>query len=166
MVLPETDPVYVTTPTAPKVRVVPASFPEMPRVWAGSERAIWPLKVDPDCVQVSVNVPFNTPLYDPVHVPERPPAAAVVGAAVAVGVLVGALVGVLLTGMLDGVGVPVVDDALHAAISATRGIAMPIRMVRFISQVLPLVELLSGHHGRSAALVERRPLSRSRQRES
>ena len=162
MVLPETDPVYVTTPAAPKVRVVPASFPEMPRVWAGSERAIWPLKVDPDCVQVSVNVPVNTPLYDPVHVPERPPAAAVVGAAVAVG----ALVGVLLTGMLDGVGVPVVDDALHAAISDTRGIAMPIRMVRFISQVLPLVQLLSDHHGRSAELVERRRQSRSRQRES
>jgi hypothetical protein len=119
------------------VRALPASFPEIPRVCAGDERAIFPLKVDPDCVHVSVNVPLNTPLYDPDHVPERPP-----DAAAAVGVLGAAVLvctAALVAATLVGGGVVVVDDEPHAAASVASGIAVNITMVRFMSQVLPLL---------------------------
>jgi hypothetical protein len=80
-------------------------------------------------------------LYVPDHVPVR---STVAGAGVAVdagtgvGVGVGAAVGVVT---LVGVGVPVVDEALQAASNDPRAIAVNIRMVRFISQVLRLVQV-------------------------
>jgi hypothetical protein len=134
MALPETVPIYVTPPTAPKLMALPATFPVMPRVLVGDERTMVPLKFDPDCFQLSVKVPLKTPLYCPDQVPERSTVAtAAVG--VAVGVLVGA-------GVLVADGAAVEGDALQAASNETRESAANITMVRFISEVLPLFQLL------------------------
>ena len=135
MLLPETVPVYVTEPTAPKLMALPATLPVMARVRAGDERTMLPVKLDVDWVHMSVKVPVYTPLYCPDHVPERTTAGgAAVG--VAVGAIVG--VGVLVAGALVGVGVAVVDDALQAASSDPSAIAVMITMVCFITEVLPL----------------------------
>src|ERR1700726_4978515 len=94
-----------------------------------------PFNVDPVWTHVSLRVPLYTPLYDPDQVPDRMTAG---GGWAAVGVGVG-------TGALVGVGVPVVDDELHAASSEPRPIAVNITMVCFISEVLPLVQLNSSY---------------------
>jgi hypothetical protein len=142
MVLPETVPVYVTVPTAPKLIALPVTVPVMARVLAGDESTMLPVKVELDWFHVSEKVPVYTPLYVPDHFPERTTAA---GAAVGVAVGVGVGTGVLVAGTLVGVGVPVVDDALQAASSDTRAIAVNITMVRFISEVLPLVQLRASY---------------------
>jgi len=93
---------------------------------------------------VSVKVPWYTPLYCPDHTPVRLTAAgAAVG--VAVGALVGVGVGVLVAAALVGVGVPVVDDALQAASSDPRPIAVNITMVRFISELLPYLQFYASY---------------------
>jgi hypothetical protein len=60
MELPETEPVYVMAaePTVPKLMAPPCTVPVMLSVWGGAESLIVPLRFDPDCCQVSVNVPW------------------------------------------------------------------------------------------------------------
>lgn len=111
LLLPETVPEYVTTPTAPKLMPLPDAFPLISRVSGGDESLMVPLKADPVCVHVSVNVPLNGPLYCPDHDPETSTA---VGAAVGVGVAATG-VGVAAGALLDSVGVGVFDEEPHAA---------------------------------------------------
>jgi hypothetical protein len=95
---------------------------------------------------VSLKVPLYTPLYCPDHTPVRLTAAGgAVGVAAAVGALVGT--GVLVARALvgAGVGVPVVDDALQAASSDPRPIAVNITMVRFISELLPYLQFYASY---------------------
>ncbi len=113
MLLPDTVPVYVTTPTAPKLIELPATLPLMCRVSWGDDSAIDPLSAERLCVQVSENVPLNGPLYCPDHVPERSTDGGV-WLAVGVGVGMGVAVAVALE-VEAGVGVPLVVDALHPA---------------------------------------------------
>ena len=123
-----------------------------------------PFNVDPVWTHVSLRVPLYTPLYDPDQVPDRTTAGggwAAVGVAAGVGVGTGVLVGVL-TGALVGVGVPVVDDELHAASSEPRPIAVNITMVCFISEVLPLVQLNSSYCYTWLILPELRCIAASR----
>ena len=135
MLLPETVPVYVTVPTAPKLMALPVTVPVMSSVFFGDERAIWPVRVDVAWFHVSWKVPLYTPLYCPDHTPVRLTAA---GGAVGVAVGVGAAVGVFaLAGALVGGGVVVVEDALQAASSDPSATALSIPMVRFIPEVLP-----------------------------
>jgi hypothetical protein len=62
MLVPETEPEYVTPPTAPKRIALPLTVPVMGRVAAGVESFMVPVSFDPDCCQVSVNVPAKAPL--------------------------------------------------------------------------------------------------------
>lgn len=59
MELPETVPVYViaSEPTVPNRIVLPDSTPLMLSVDGGVESVIFPLTLDPDCTQTSLNVP-------------------------------------------------------------------------------------------------------------
>lgn len=121
MLLPDTVPVYLTTPTAPKLIVLPVRVPLIFRLSGGDDSLIVPSTVEPVCVHVSVNVPLNGPLYCPDHDPVR---STVGGAWLAVGVGVGTAVGIAVAGAFEdepGVGVPVVEDEPHAdsAIAAT-----------------------------------------------
>src|SRR5580704_1175630 len=73
-----------------------------------------PFRLDADWLQVRVNVPLKGPLYVPDQPPERSTAAgAGVGVAIAVGIGVGVDVGGAAC-VVEGVGVSVVVDALHA----------------------------------------------------
>jgi len=125
MLLPETVPVYATTPTAPKLMAVPDRVPVMFRLSGGDESWMLPFTADPVWFQVSVNVPLNGPLYCPVQLP---PTAAAEDAAVGVAVA-GAAAGALL----DAVGVEVFDEEPHAATRAATLIPVVSKtMTRFI----------------------------------
>ena len=52
-------------PTVPNLMVLPWTVPLMLRVTGGAESLMLPLTTDPDCCQVSVNVPWKAPLYWP-----------------------------------------------------------------------------------------------------
>jgi hypothetical protein len=97
LVVPETVPEYVTTPTAPKLIELPVTLPLMCSVSGGDDSAIDPLSAAPLCVHMSEKVPLNGPLYG-----------------VGVGMAVGVAVGFDAT-VEAGVGVPVLVDALHPA---------------------------------------------------
>ncbi len=56
-------------PTAPKVIEPPCTLPVQLYVPLGFESSIDPVKFEPDCVHVTVNVPEKAPPYDPDHVP-------------------------------------------------------------------------------------------------
>ena len=58
LLLPDSVPVYVTVPTAPKLMALPDTVPVIPRVLAGDERTMFPVKVEPDWVHMSVKVPL------------------------------------------------------------------------------------------------------------
>lgn len=119
LLLPDTVPEYVTTPTAPKLIELPVTLPLMCRVSCGDDNAIDPLRAAPLWAHVSVNVPLNGPLYVPIHAPVRSTDG---GVWLAVGVGVGTGVAVAVGLEVDpGVGVPVVVDALHpvSTIAAT-----------------------------------------------
>lgn len=103
---PDTVPVYVTTPTAPKLIELPVTLPLICKLSRGDDSAIDPLSAEPFCVHLSANVPLKGPLYCPVHVPDR--SGGGVGPAVGRGVGMG--VGVEVAA---DVGVPLVVDALH-----------------------------------------------------
>jgi hypothetical protein len=49
-------------PTVPKLIVLPLTVPWMAVVVCGSEILIVPLRLDPDCCQVRLNVPWKDPL--------------------------------------------------------------------------------------------------------
>jgi hypothetical protein len=83
MVLPDKVPVYVTTPTAPKLIVLPVRLPLMCTLSGGDDSMIVPSSALAVCVHVSENEPLNGPVYYPVHVPLRSTEG---GAWVAVGV--------------------------------------------------------------------------------
>ena len=75
-------------PTVPKLMSLPFTVPvmlvgELPR----DEISMVPLRLDPDCCQVKVNVPLSLPLYSPDHVPDSPPA----DGAIVDGVVLGAV---------------------------------------------------------------------------
>jgi hypothetical protein len=121
MLLPETVPVYVTTPTAPKLMALPDRVPLMWRVSWGDERTMVPSTFDPVWVHARVKVPLNGPLYCPDQLPVT---ATVAGGrvAAAVGVGVGAAVAAVVGGAVWavlGVGVPAGDDEPQAAITMT-----------------------------------------------
>ena len=111
ILLPETVPVYVTTPTAPKLIELPVTVPLMDSLSGGDDSMIVPLRLEPVCVHVRENVPLNSPLYFPDHVPDRLTeagawlgVACTVGMDVAVGVDAGAAaarVGVAVAVELD-----------------------------------------------------------------
>ena len=71
MVLPDKVPVNVTTPTAPKVIVLPVRLPLMWRLSGGDDSMNVPSSALAVCVHVSENEPLNGPVYCPVHVPLR-----------------------------------------------------------------------------------------------
>src|SRR2546427_12881689 len=74
------------------------------------ERLIVPLRFDPDCCHVRVNVPVKAPLYCPDHFPESPPEAAGVPDAA------GLLAGEAVVGEAGGVGgAPPRGDEVQAA---------------------------------------------------
>ena len=105
MLLPETVPVYVTTPTAPKLMELPVTVPLMGSVSGGDDSTIVPLRLEPVCVQVRENVPLNGPLYFPDHVPERLTAGgAWLGVACAVGIEVA--VGTVAAAVEEGAAAP------------------------------------------------------------
>gem|GEM_PF-3590201 len=112
MEFPETEPEYVIAaePTVPNWMAPPCTVPwtlGLPSV----ERLIVPLRFDPDCCHVRVNVPVKAPLYCPDHFPESPPEAA--GVPDAAGLLAGE---VGEAGGVDVVDVvPPLGDELHAA---------------------------------------------------
>ena len=111
ILLPKTVPMYVTTPTAPKLIELPVTVPLMGSLSGGDDSMIVPLRLEPVCVHVSENVPLKTPLYFPDHVPDRLTAAGAwlgvtctVGMDVAAGVEAGAAaarVGVAVAVELD-----------------------------------------------------------------
>ncbi len=145
MLLPDTVPVYVTPPTEPKVIALPPTFPVMCTAFGDDERLMVPSNVAPDCVQVSVNVPLKGPLYRP----DQDPARFTAGGG-AVGVAVGAAVGVLVAAALVGtdatVGVGVVvPDPPQAASSATTGITVNVRVIRFTPRLPPVFKYLFGN---------------------
>jgi hypothetical protein len=71
MLLPETVPVYVTTPTAPKLMELPLTLPLICKLSGGDDSMIVPLRAPALWFQLRVNVPLKGPLYCPVHVPDR-----------------------------------------------------------------------------------------------
>ena len=102
MLLPDTVPVYVTTPTAPKLIALPLTLPLMCRLSGGEESMMLPISAPDVCVHVSVKLPLNGPLYVPVHVPDRSTVA---------GAWEGAAVGVAVAAVdWLGVGVPPDDS--------------------------------------------------------
>ena len=111
IVLPETVPVYVTTPTAPKLIELPVTVPLMDSLSGGDDSMIVPLRLEPVCVHVRENVPLNGPLYFPVHVPDGSTEA-------------GAWVGVVGTVRVAGtVGMDVVVE-VEAGAAARVGVAV------------------------------------------
>ncbi len=116
MLFPDTVPVYLTTPTAPKLIVLPVRLPVMATLSGGDDSMIVPSTAEPVSVHVSVNVPLKGPVYCPFHVPDT---STVGGAWVADGVGVGTAVGTAVGGavaheLVLGVGVPLVEDEPHA----------------------------------------------------
>src|SRR6202140_3604581 len=110
MLLPETVPVYVTTPTAPKLIELPVTVPLMFRLSGGDVSMMVPSSAPVVCVHVSVKLPLNGPLYVPFHVPERSTVA---------GAWVGAAVGVAVDAVdWLGVGVPPDDSPQPASTPA------------------------------------------------
>ncbi len=121
ILLPETVPVYATTPTAPKLIALPDSVPVIFRLSAGDESMIVPFTLEPVWFHVSVKVPLNGPLYDPDQLPATCAAVdAAVGVGVAGGAVAGGAVGVAATvgALPDAVGVGAFDEEPHAAMSA------------------------------------------------
>jgi len=103
--LPETVPVYVTTPTAPKLIELPVTVPLMGSVSGGDESTIVPARVEPVCVHVRANVPLNGPLYFPDQVPDRlTEGGGWLGVACAVGMDVA--VGTVVAGVEEGAAAP------------------------------------------------------------
>lgn len=106
LVLPDHVPVYVTTPTAPKLIELPVRVPLICRVSRGDVSWISPWSAEPLSFHWSTNVPLKGPLYCPVQFPDRSTIGVGVGAGMGVGVAVAVAVAA-------GVGVPLVVDALH-----------------------------------------------------
>jgi hypothetical protein len=106
--LRDTVPVYVTTPTAPKLIALPVTVPLICRVSRGDVSAIDPWSAEPVSIHWSTNVPLKGPLYCPVQFPDR--SSGGVGPAVGGGVRMGVGVAVAVAA---GVGVPLVVEALH-----------------------------------------------------
>ena len=67
----DTVPVYVTTPTAPKLIELPVKVPLIWRVSRGDVSSIDPMSAEPVSFQWSTNVPLKGPLYCPVQFPDR-----------------------------------------------------------------------------------------------
>ena len=111
LLLPDTVPVYVTTPTAPKLIELPVTVPLMLRVRFGDESMMLPLSAPDVCAHVSVKEPLNGPLYVPIQEPERSTVAGAWVAGAAVGVAVDAVDCV-------GVGVPPDDSPQPASTPA------------------------------------------------
>src|ERR1700730_5614812 len=84
MVLPDKIPVNVTTPTAPKLIVLPVRLPLMWRVSGGDDSTNVPSSPLAVCVHLREQKPLKGPVHSPAHVPLRSG-----GAWVAVGVGVG-----------------------------------------------------------------------------
>lgn len=122
LLTPDTVPVYVTTPTAPKLIELPVTLPLICRDSCGDDSAITPVSAELLCVHLSTNVPLKGPLYCPVHVPDRVDS----GVWLAVGVGVGMGVGVAVA-VAAGVGVPLVVDALHPPSAIAAGARMRAR---------------------------------------
>jgi hypothetical protein len=101
MVLPDTVPVYVTTPTAPKLIMLPVRLPLIWRLSGGDDIMIVPSSALAVCVHVRENEPLNGPVYCPAHVPLRSTEG---GAWVAVGVGVGMDVGIAVGRIGEWVG--------------------------------------------------------------
>src|ERR1022692_3293710 len=102
--LRDTVPVYVTTPTAPKLIELPVTVPLICRVSRGDDSSITPWSAEPLSFNWSTNVPLKGPLYCPVQFPDRSTIGVGVGAGMGVGVAVA---------VAAGVGVPLMVDALH-----------------------------------------------------
>jgi hypothetical protein len=83
MVLPDKVPVNVTTPTAPKLIVLPVRLPLMWRLSGGDDSMNVPSSALAVCVHVREQKPLNGPVHSPAHVPLRSTEG---GAWVAVGV--------------------------------------------------------------------------------
>lgn len=131
MLFPDTVPVYVTTPTAPKLIVLPVRLPVMATLSGGDDSMIVPSTAEPVSVHVSVNVPLKGPVYCPFHVPDT---STVGGAWLADGVGVGTAVGGAVAFELElGVGDPLVDDEPHAASAPMLNTARAASVVRTIS---------------------------------
>ena len=69
--LPDHVPVYVTTPTAPKLIELPVWVPLICRVSRGDDSSINPRSAEPLSFHWSTNVPLKGPLYCPVQFPDR-----------------------------------------------------------------------------------------------
>lgn len=90
---------------------------------------ILPLRCDPDCVQLSVNLPEYAPLYFPDHLPDSPPLAVVVvvGAVVVLAGAAGVLLLLLLLLLPQPTAIAATIESTN--VSSTRGdcggIALP-----------------------------------------
>jgi hypothetical protein len=71
MVLPDNVPVYVTTPTAPKLIVLPVRLPLMWRLSGGDDSMNVPSSALAVCVHVRERKRLNGPVHSPAHVPLR-----------------------------------------------------------------------------------------------
>ena len=80
MVLPDKVPVNATTPTAPKLIVLPVRLPLMWRMSTGGDDSIIvPSSALAVCVHVREQKPLNGPVHSPAHVPLRSGGAWVAG---------------------------------------------------------------------------------------